>query len=99
VYAGAAFIDPSHGHIHTAFNPTDGETVVVASFLERHTPYRHVSTHCGCSDAVAVNEKPESSGTTIAGATVDDVHRLDAGDPRPTTTAKEARSSAAAGCR
>src|SRR5215216_2840891 len=32
--AGTAFIDPGHGHVHTAFNPTDGETVLVASFYE-----------------------------------------------------------------
>jgi len=32
--AGTAFVDPGHGHVHTAFNPTDGETVLVASFYE-----------------------------------------------------------------
>src|SRR5215213_1567846 len=32
--AGTAFIDPGHGHVHTAFNPTDGETVLVGTFFE-----------------------------------------------------------------
>ncbi len=32
--AGSAFVDPGHGHTHTAFNPTDEETVLVATFYE-----------------------------------------------------------------
>ena len=32
--AGTAFVDPGHGHVHTAFNPTDGVTVFVATFFE-----------------------------------------------------------------
>ena len=32
--AGTAFVDLGHGHVHTAFNPTDGETVFVATFFE-----------------------------------------------------------------
>jgi len=32
--AGTAFIDAGHGHVHTAFNPTDDETVLVATFFE-----------------------------------------------------------------
>jgi hypothetical protein len=32
--AGTAFVDPGHGHVHTAFNRTDDVTVFVASFLE-----------------------------------------------------------------
>jgi quercetin dioxygenase-like cupin family protein len=32
--AGTAFVDPGHGHTHTAFNPTDEETVLVATFYE-----------------------------------------------------------------
>jgi quercetin dioxygenase-like cupin family protein len=32
--AGTAFVDPGHGHVHTAFNPTDEETVFVATFYE-----------------------------------------------------------------
>jgi quercetin dioxygenase-like cupin family protein len=32
--AGTAFVDPGHGHVHTAFNPTDEETVIVATFYE-----------------------------------------------------------------
>jgi quercetin dioxygenase-like cupin family protein len=32
--AGTAFVDPGHGHVHTAFNPTDEETVLVATFFE-----------------------------------------------------------------
>src|SRR5215213_6126011 len=32
--AGTAFIDAGHGHVHTAFNPTDEETVLVATFFE-----------------------------------------------------------------
>jgi quercetin dioxygenase-like cupin family protein len=32
--AGTAFVDPGHGHVHTAFNPTDGPTVLVATFFE-----------------------------------------------------------------
>jgi quercetin dioxygenase-like cupin family protein len=32
--AGTAFVDPGHGHVHTAFNPTDDETVFVATFFE-----------------------------------------------------------------
>jgi quercetin dioxygenase-like cupin family protein len=32
--AETAFIDPGRGHVHTAFNPTDDETVLVATFFE-----------------------------------------------------------------
>jgi quercetin dioxygenase-like cupin family protein len=32
--AGTAFVDPGHGHVHTAFNPTDHETVFVATLFE-----------------------------------------------------------------
>ena len=32
--AGTAFVDPGHGHTHTAFNPTNEETVFVATFYE-----------------------------------------------------------------
>jgi quercetin dioxygenase-like cupin family protein len=32
--AGTAFVDPGHGHVHSAFNPTDQETVFVATFYE-----------------------------------------------------------------
>jgi quercetin dioxygenase-like cupin family protein len=32
--AGSAFVDPGHGHVHSAFNPTDDVTVFVATFFE-----------------------------------------------------------------
>jgi quercetin dioxygenase-like cupin family protein len=32
--AGTAFVDAGHGHAHTAFNPTDKVTVLVATFFE-----------------------------------------------------------------
>lgn len=32
--AGTAFFDAGHGHVHSAFNPTSGETVIVATFFE-----------------------------------------------------------------
>jgi quercetin dioxygenase-like cupin family protein len=32
--AGTAFVDPGRGMVHTAYNPTEGETVIVATFLE-----------------------------------------------------------------
>jgi quercetin dioxygenase-like cupin family protein len=32
--AGTAFVDAGHGHTHTAFNATDEETVIVATFYE-----------------------------------------------------------------
>jgi quercetin dioxygenase-like cupin family protein len=32
--AGTAFVDLGHGHVHNAFNPTDEETVLVATFFE-----------------------------------------------------------------
>jgi quercetin dioxygenase-like cupin family protein len=32
--AGTAFVDAGHGHVHTAFNPGEGETVLVATFFE-----------------------------------------------------------------
>jgi quercetin dioxygenase-like cupin family protein len=31
--AGTAFVDPGQGHVHTAFNDTDGMTVPVATFF------------------------------------------------------------------
>jgi quercetin dioxygenase-like cupin family protein len=31
---GTAFVDAGHGHVHTAFNRTGGETVIVATFFE-----------------------------------------------------------------
>jgi quercetin dioxygenase-like cupin family protein len=31
--AGTAFVDPGFGKVHYAFNPTGGETVLVATFL------------------------------------------------------------------
>ena len=32
--AGKAFVDPGQGHVHSAFNPTDEETVFVATFYD-----------------------------------------------------------------
>jgi quercetin dioxygenase-like cupin family protein len=32
--AGTAFVDPGHGHVHTAFNRTGGETVFYATFFQ-----------------------------------------------------------------
>jgi quercetin dioxygenase-like cupin family protein len=32
--AGTAFVDPGHGHVHTAFNPGSEPMVLVATFLE-----------------------------------------------------------------
>jgi quercetin dioxygenase-like cupin family protein len=32
--AGQAFVDPGHGHVHTAFNPTAEPTILVATFFE-----------------------------------------------------------------
>ena len=32
--AGTAFVDPGHGHVHTAFNRTSDVTVFVATFFE-----------------------------------------------------------------
>lgn len=32
--AGTAFVDLGRGHVHTAFNPTDEETVLVATFFK-----------------------------------------------------------------
>ena len=31
--AGTAFVDPGGGNVHTAFNPIDGETILVATFF------------------------------------------------------------------
>jgi quercetin dioxygenase-like cupin family protein len=31
---GTAFVDPGRGNVHTAFNPTDGETMLIATFFE-----------------------------------------------------------------
>ena len=31
---GTAFVDLGHGHVHSAYNPTGGETVIVATFFE-----------------------------------------------------------------
>jgi quercetin dioxygenase-like cupin family protein len=31
--AGTGFVDPGGGNVHTAFNPTDEETVLIATFL------------------------------------------------------------------
>jgi quercetin dioxygenase-like cupin family protein len=32
--AGTAFFDAGHGHVHSAYNGTNGETVIVATFFE-----------------------------------------------------------------
>lgn len=32
--AGTAFVDSGHGHVHSAFNPGEEETIFVATFLE-----------------------------------------------------------------
>jgi hypothetical protein len=32
--AGTAFVDPGHGHVHTAFNRTEGVTVFYATFFD-----------------------------------------------------------------
>lgn len=32
--AGQAFVDPGQGHVHSAFNPTAGPTVLVATFFD-----------------------------------------------------------------
>jgi quercetin dioxygenase-like cupin family protein len=31
---GEAFVDPGHGHVHSAFNPTGSPTVFIATFFE-----------------------------------------------------------------
>jgi quercetin dioxygenase-like cupin family protein len=31
--AGEAFVDPGQGHVHTAYNPTGGVTILVATFF------------------------------------------------------------------
>lgn len=31
---GQAFVDPGQGHVHSAFNPTDGPTVFIATFYD-----------------------------------------------------------------
>lgn len=31
---GTAFVDAGHGHVHSAYNPTNGVTVLVATFFE-----------------------------------------------------------------
>ena len=36
--AGTAFVDPGHGHVHTAYNPTGAPTVFVATFFEAPAP-------------------------------------------------------------
>jgi quercetin dioxygenase-like cupin family protein len=32
--AGTAFVDPGHEHAHTAYNPTNAPTILVATFFE-----------------------------------------------------------------
>jgi hypothetical protein len=33
--SGTAFVDPGHGHVHSAFNPSEEDvTVLVATFFE-----------------------------------------------------------------
>jgi quercetin dioxygenase-like cupin family protein len=32
--AGQSFVDPGHGHVHTAFNPGPGVTTFIATFFE-----------------------------------------------------------------
>jgi quercetin dioxygenase-like cupin family protein len=32
--AGTAFVDPGRGHVHSAYNPTDAETVFLATFTD-----------------------------------------------------------------
>jgi quercetin dioxygenase-like cupin family protein len=32
--AGQAFVDPGHGHAHSAYNPTGSPTILIATFLE-----------------------------------------------------------------
>jgi len=32
--AGQAFVDPGHGHAHSAFNPTASPTILIATFFE-----------------------------------------------------------------
>ena len=32
--AGTAFFDSGHGHVHSAYNPTNAPTIIVATFYE-----------------------------------------------------------------
>jgi len=32
--AGQAFLDAGHGHVHSAINPTDAPTILMATFFE-----------------------------------------------------------------
>ena len=32
--SGTAFVDPGRGNVHTAFNPTGGDTILIATFFE-----------------------------------------------------------------
>ena len=46
--AGTAFVDPGRGMVHSAYNQTDGETVVIATFTRgpgRRTAVDHRGHH------------------------------------------------------
>ena len=43
--AGTAFVDAGHGHVHTAFNHTNHDAVIVATFYE--APASRTAGHPG----------------------------------------------------
>ena len=55
--AGTAFVDPGFGNVHYAFNPTGGETVIVATFLGVPPAPAPLTNPVAAAEATALDAK------------------------------------------
>lgn len=55
--AGTAFVDPGFGNVHYAFNPTGGETVIVATFLGVPPAPAPLTNPVGAAESAALDAK------------------------------------------
>jgi predicted metal-dependent enzyme (double-stranded beta helix superfamily) len=55
--AGTAFVDPGFGNVHYAFNPTAGETIIVATFLGVPPAPAPLTNPVAAAEATALDEK------------------------------------------
>lgn len=54
---GTAFVDPGFGNVHYAFNPTGGETVIVATFLGVPPAPAPLTNPVDASESIALDAK------------------------------------------
>ena len=61
--AGTAFVDPGFGNVHYAFNPTGGETIIVATFLGAPPAPAPLTNPVAPAEATALDAKCNVAAT------------------------------------